>query len=65
MKRQDNVKRMKELMEELRKGKKPVLKKKEEPKLDLDVNDDGKIDDADVELVKKAARKKKVVKKDD
>ena len=69
MKRRDNIKRLKSLQFEKGAPKKKAApkKKKEEPKPDMDLNDDGKVDEKDVEMVKEEAKKtkKKVVKKDD
>lgn len=76
MKRRDNIDRMKALMEDLRKRDKKVSKKKDEPKIDADVNKDGKVDEKDLSIVhkafsaakkatKKKSTKKKIVKKDD
>ena len=50
------------------KPKKKAKKKKEQeaPKVDADVNKDGKVDEKDVSLVEEAAKKlKKIVKKKD
>lgn len=71
MKRRDNIKRMKEMMEEMRKRKKPSPNKKaskkpkkKESKPDTDLSDDGKVDEKDVGVVIKQIRKKKIVAKD-
>ena len=64
MKRRDNIKRMKALMDELRKGKKKPSKKKEskkkkeekKSKVDADVNKDGKVDEKDLSIVKKIVK---------
>lgn len=66
MKRRDNIERMKRLMDELLKGKKPAkkAKAKKEKKIEADVNKDGKVDEKDLDLVSKAIKKaKKIVKK--
>lgn len=54
-------------MAELAKADKPKKKEKKAKKADADVNKDGKIDEEDVSLVKKAAEavKKKIRKKKD
>lgn len=57
MKRRNNIDRLWNLMEEIAAAPKEV---RIEPK----VNDDGQIDEKDVEIVQKEARKKKVVKQE-
>ena len=71
-KRKSNSERLKALCEEMKKGKKAAPKKekkaekKAEKVIDADVNDDGKVDEKDVAIVEKIARKaKKVVKKEE
>lgn len=57
---------MRKLMAELASAKPAPKKKKKEKemKIDADVNKDGKVDEKDVDLVAKAAKKlKKIVKK--
>ena len=66
MSRKSEIERKKKLLADLRAGKKAPKKveKKKEPKkkekeMDLDVNDDGVVDEKDVEAVKKKIVKKK------
>ena len=67
--RKSNAERLKALREEMRAGEKKAKapkKAKAEKKIDADLNDDGKVDEKDVSIVEKIARKaKKVVKKED
>ncbi|NVM33949.1 MAG: hypothetical protein HWN81_00035 [Candidatus Lokiarchaeota archaeon] len=58
MGRKDNIKRLKELTEKLAKKKK-VKKSVKKKKVDADINKDGKVDEKDIEIVKKQAKKKK------
>lgn len=60
---------MRKLMEALKSKKAEPKKKKEAPKAKkadkADVNQDGKVDEKDVEIVKKSIRKRKSKKKED
>jgi len=56
MERRENIERMKKMAEEMRQGKKPETKKKaskKKPSKAADVNNDGKVDQQDVEAVEK------------
>jgi hypothetical protein len=64
MSRREEIKRKRAMMTEWMKGKKVESKKKKKAskkkkEIDADVNDDGKIDEKDVEEVRKRIVKKK------
>ena len=65
----ERVARKRELLEALLSGKKvKVVKKKKQKEVDADINGDGKVDEKDLGLVRKAIevakkKKKKIVKK--
>ena len=64
MSRREDIKRKRKLLADLRAGKKkasPKKKaaKKKEVEIDADVNKDGKVDEKDIEAVKKKIKKKK------
>jgi hypothetical protein len=68
MSRYEELEKLKQSMGKGKPEPKKPSKKKEEPKVeleqDMDVNDDGQLDEKDVEMVQKEVRKKKVVKQE-
>ena len=67
MSKRDEIKRKREILKALLSGKKEkVVKRDKKKEVDADLNDDGKVDEKDLDLAREAvakAKKKKIVKK--
>jgi len=61
MSRYNELEKLKKLLSQ---GEKPQSKKEPKVEINMDLNDDGEVDESDVEMVEKEVRKKKIIKKD-